>query len=215
MNKKRTLLTVLAMVLVCALSVAGTLALLAEDSGPVTNTFVAASTGGDFVDNFEIKEYAIAPDGKGNYTLTNTETDANSYTVVPGVTLDKDAFVKLTRTNETPAYLFIEVVNTLDSDVFTMDVDTQWGELAGVTGKYNGDVYVLGTAANPTVLNAVTDGKYHIISGNKVTVADNNDLGITAGSTDTIKFYAYISQATVTKNGANTNVPADVFEICF
>lgn len=219
MNKKKVLLTVLAMVLLCALSVAGTLALLAQESDAVTNTFVAAVPGPDkFVDTFGIKEYLVEADTKGNYTLTATETDANSYTVVPGVTLPKDAFVKLTRTNATPAYLFIEVDNDLETSVFTMNVDTNvWGKLDGVTGKNGGDIYVLGSASDPAVLGAVTaaDGVYHIIDGNKVTVANSDDLKITTDA-NTIKFYAYICQATVADaNGTNTSDPAQVFGICF
>ena len=230
MNKKRILLTVLAMVLVCVLSVAGTMALLAESStNSVTNTFVASTPDPEkFVDSFAIKEYQVEADAAGNYDYVTTgegenkakvEVEANTYKVVPGVTLPKDAFVKLTRTNTTPAYLFIEVDNNLDTSVFTMNVDADvWRKLDGVTGKNGGDVYVLGTAANPTVLGAVTaeNGVYHIIEGNKVAVASNAQLKITKDSNDTIKFYAYICQATVAKaDGTNTSDPAEVFGICF
>lgn len=231
MNKKRILLTVLAMVLVCALSVAGTLALLAESTTtPVTNTFVASVPNPeDFVTTFEIKEYKVGPDAAGNYDYVGedgtklaegaakVEVNNNTYNVVPGVTLPKDAFVKLTRENDTPAYLFIEVDNNLDTSVFTMNVDTDdWGLLNGVTGKNGGNIYVLGTAANPTVLGTVENGVYHIIDGNEVTVADTNDLKITTSTADTIKFYAYICQATVAKtDGTNTSDPAEVFGICF
>ena len=229
MNKKRILLTVLAMVLVCALSVAGTLALLTAHTDAVTNTFVAAA-GSDnpFVDKdgFSIKEYKVGPDAAGNYNYVDeegnklAEDDAkievaeNTYKVVPGVTLPKDAFVKLSRANETPAYLFIEVVNKLSNE-FNMAVDSQWGELTGVTGKNGGKIYVLGTATAPKVLADVND-EYHIIAGNKVTVASNAQLDITQGTNDTIKFYAYICQATVAKtDGTNTSNPAEVFGICF
>lgn len=222
MNKKKVLLVVLAMVLVCALSVMGTMALLTEQRGTVTNTFVAAVPGGEqFVTNFEIKEYKVAADDAGNYDYVlesgaKVETNANSYIVTPGVTLPKDAFVELSRTNTTPAYLFIEVDNNLDSTAFSMGVASAWGKLDGVTGNNGGDVYVLGTAAAPTVLKNVTNGEYHIIDGNKVTVDNNAVLNITKDSTDTINFYAYICQATVAKaDGTNTSNPAEVFAICF
>ena len=223
MNKKRILLTVLAMVLVCVLSVAGTMALLTENTAAVTNTFVASTPYPDkFVDTFALVEYEATADEKGNYTLGTKEVASNIYNVVPGVTLPKDAFVKLSRENDTPAYLFIEVVNTLSNE-FTMNVDTTtWGELDGVTGNNGGDIYVLGTAAAPTVLGKVEvddDGnvsEYHIIDGNKVTVASNAELKITEDSNDTIKFYAYICQATVADaDGNNTSDAAKVFNICF
>ena len=216
MKKKRILLTALAMILVCVLSVAGTMALLAEGSNAVVNTFVASSDKDNFVDSFTIKEYVATANAAGEYTLSATETEANTYDVTPGVTLPKDAFVKLSRTNATPAYLFIEVNNKLSNNEFSMGVDSAWGELEGVTGKNGGQVYVLGTAVAPTILNAVENGVYHIIDGNKVSVANDAELKITAGSNDTIKFYAYICQATVAKaDGTNTSVPAEVFDICF
>lgn len=219
MNKKKVLLVVLAMVLVCAMSVMTTMALLAERVGSVTNTFVASVVDPDgFVDAFDIKEYAATADAKGNYTLnTASEVDANTYNVVPGISLPKDAFVKVSRTNETPAYLFIKVDNDMDASVFTMNVDTAvWGKLDGVTGNNGGDVYVLGTAANPTVLGKVANGEYHIIENDVVKVANSNDLKIATGTADTIKFYAYICQATVAKtDGTNTSDPAEVFGICF
>lgn len=219
MNKKKVLLVVLAMVMVCALSIMGTMALLTQQGGSVTNTFVSAITDADeFVDNFEIKEYKANADDKGNYTLdTNVEVNANTYNVVPGISLAKDAFVKLSRTNETPAYLFIEVDNNMAADVFTMNVDTTvWCKLDGVTGPHGGQVYVLGTAGAPTVLTAVNNGVYHIIDGNKVLVQDVNDLKITQTTADTIVFYAYFCQATVADtNGNNTSDPAAVYGICF
>lgn len=225
MNKKKVLLVVLAMVLVCVMSVMGTMALLAEQRGAVTNTFVAGvAYPAKFVDTFEIKEYQVEADDAGYYDYVviaggnKVEVDKNEYIVTPGVVLPKDAFVKVTRTNETPAYLFIKVANTLDSTVFTMNVDTTvWTEVA-VPNVTDGKVYVLSadTASDaPTILGAVTDGVYHIIDGNKVVVADNNNLEITA-DTDTIAFYAYICQATVANtNGENTSIPAEVFDICF
>ena len=234
MNKKKVLLVVLAMVLVCALSVMTTMALLTQNGGSVTNTFVASIVDPDtFVTNFEIKEYKVGPDAAGNYDYVDSEGNKltegaakvevaeNSYTVTPGVTLPKDAFVKLSRTNETPAYLFIKVVNTLDADVFTMNVDTKVWTQVNVPGVTDGTIYVLsadGASDAPTILGAVdaADGVYHIIDGNKVTVADENDLKITKDTADTIEFYAYICQATVAKaDGTNTSIPAEVFDICF
>lgn len=226
MNKKKVLLVVLALVLVCALSVMTTMALLAENTTAVTNTFVAGVADPEnFVDTFAIKEYQVAADAAGNYDYVLTgegeqkakvEVVNNSYTVTPGVTLPKDAFVKLSRTNATPAYLFIEVDNNMDASVFTMTVDTTvWSKLEGVTGNNGGDIYVLGANNVPTILGAVTATDYHIISGNKVTVANVENLKIATGA-DTINFYAYICQATVAKaDGTNTSDPAEVFDICF
>ncbi|MBR4866377.1 MAG: hypothetical protein IKU11_06795, partial [Clostridia bacterium] len=50
MKKKRTFLVALAMVLVCILSITGTLAFLQANTTTVTNTFIAAGGPGPFVD---------------------------------------------------------------------------------------------------------------------------------------------------------------------
>lgn len=226
MNKKRILLTVLAMVLVCVLSVAGTLALLAEERS-ITNTFVASGGPGPFVDQngFSIKEHGLTKDDFGKYTLNTAEiTTGNTYDVVPGVTLPKDPYVELKRTSDAPAYLFVEVVNEAPA-AFKFDIDdTNWKSL-GIKGKNNGDLYVYSTdKTNAHVLGSVTTAAtYNIIKNQEVKV-ENAESAQALGLVDangqatnkTIKFYAYICQATVAKaDGTNTSDPAEVFGICF
>lgn len=223
MNKKKVLLIVLAMVLVCALSVMGTMALLAEKSS-ITNTFVASGGPGPFVDpvdGFSIKEHGLDEDEFGDYTLNGTLTNGNTYNVVPGVTLPKDPFVQLKRANTTPAYLFVEVVNEAPS-VFGFVMDEQWKAL-GIQGNNGGDIYVLSADGTSAAVLKNVDTTYNIIKDKQVKVANAESaqaLGLVDAEGNavdkTIAFYAYICQATVADAaGANTSDPAEVFGICF
>ena len=218
MNKKKVLLSVLALILVCALSVAGTLAVLSKTTGALKNTFIASATPENFVTEFNLKEYGVEADNKGGYTKNNDVITAvagaekgNSYKMVPGLEIPKEVFVELKRNNETPAYLFVEVV-AKDMTDYTYSVDaTKWVALNGVTGAKGGAVYVYGADSAATPIGKVeTAQNYTILTGNKVTA--NAELTKEEG---TLTFYAYISQATVSVGGANTNDAAAVFNACF
>lgn len=240
MNKKRVALVVLAMILVCGLSVAGTVAYLKANTAVVTNTFIAAGKGGPFVDDddegkqmFELLEYKVTQATSGAYTKTEKEVDENNYNVMPGTTIPKHPFVKLSRTgvrtitdseggvttenyDPAPAKLFIEVcaneLLTKDGSVYTWSIDSAWTKLEGVTGPNGGVVYVYGSD-NGTVLTKVdADTKYDILTDDKITV-DANATAEQIGKDKAIemKFYAYLSQASV----GDTEDPADVFTACF
>ena len=77
MSKKKTLLTILAVMLVCCIAVTGTLAVLfAKTSEPVVNTFTATSqlvTG-----EFTLKEHIAEQQKNGSYTLTEKTTNGLS-----------------------------------------------------------------------------------------------------------------------------------------
>lgn len=226
MNKKKAFLMVLALVLVCAISVMTTMALLTKTADPVVNTFVAAGGSSNFVDTFALKEYQYTQEEDGTYIKGSATTGAedndyvvNEYKVLPGTTIPKEAFVELKRTSDAPAYLFIEVVSDLNSGkaaangepVFNWSVDpTMWTQTTA-TGKNGGTLYVL----YMDVLGAV-EGKYNILKDNKIVVnakATATEIGTTEVN---MEFYAYICQATVADtSGVNTSDPVEVFNICF
>jgi len=254
MNKKRTLLTVVALILVCVLSVMGTLAFLKSTTNTVTNTFVAAGGPGPFIDDdpnsedpkdvlFAIKEYEVDVTSAGKYYFVNyaeegaqepvyKEIDGGyKYdTVMPGITLPKQAFVKLSRTSgsktETvegvevtteikpaPAYLYLEVVDGLP-EAYKWEIDeSNWKLLDGVTGVNNGKVYLyIGSLADAnnviTNIAAYSSNQINIIKNNKVTVDDNAEL---TADPVTLSFNAYLSQAST----GETDDPAAVFNACF
>ena len=235
MNKKKVLLSVLALILVCALSVAGTMALLAENGGAVVNTFVAAGGPGPFVDEngFALKEHAYTQNNDGTYTEGAATTGVaengyvvNEYKVLPGTTIPKKAFVELQRSNDAPAYLFLEVMSGLttanaDKDgkaVFTWAVESDHWEAVTdasgnqVTGNHGGLLYkyktVLGKVENKATYN-ILDGDAIVVNAN----ATAAEIGTTKVN---MEFYAYLSQATVAgSDGTNTSDPATVYSICF
>ena len=257
MNKKRTILVILAMMLVCVLSVAGTVAFLKADTSPVVNTFVAAGGNGPFVDEktkegdkgFEIKEYRVTQDESGKYTehtddKETDEVDGNSYIIMPDTVVPKHAFVRLSRTGTTktttetgedgtsttttetidpaPAYLYVEVINTLDldRDVFQWKIDANNWQALTIENRevylYKGAHCLDGT----NVLTVVADNKdtenvderlIDIIDGDQITVATSDtQISIEEGK-DQIKFYAYLCQASI--NG--TDDPTTVFTTIF
>lgn len=218
MKKAKKILALLlcAVLLVCA-TVAGTLAYLEAKTSTVTNTFVAAGGDGPFVDEgtFEIKEYQVTQDTTGKYTQTETEVEANTYSVMPNTTIPKQVFVKLSRTSTVtpaPAYLYLEVVDGLKANEYTWSVDADnWKLLGTVTtenktseiyqyiGNLSDDKNVLTTVSAGTKIDVITDDE---VKAENVT--------LTAGEFK-LSFNAYLAQAST----GDSDAPADVFKACF
>ena len=128
---KKKLTTVLAIVLVVSLSVAGTYAYLTAQTDNVTNTFAVA---GLLDGNLTLKEHEALQGANGDYTLGETEVDRNEYTVVPGVDLPKDPTVKFTLQNGIGAYVYLAVKNDLGAGL-TATIDETWGDSIGTITK--------------------------------------------------------------------------------
>lgn len=221
MNKKRTLLTVVALILVCVLSVMGTLAFLKSTTNTVTNTFVAAGGPGPFVDKkdgveqFQLLEYKVNQSSTGKYTSTTEEVAENSYSVLQGTTIPKQAFVKLSRTGakvgeETiapaPAYLYIEVIDGLEEQ-YEWTVDTQNWKPLSIAGRelylYTGEF----ADENDVITTIAVDTKIDIITDDEIVVKDE----ALSSNTLTLKFNAYLAQAST----GETDDPIAVFNACF
>ena len=229
MKTKRFLLAVLAVALICALSVAGTMALLAQqanDGAAVTNTFQAYSAGGNgkpLATTFTLQEHLAIKAADGSYTVSSTELapeNKNSYSVMPGLELKKDPFITITGKTEAPAYLFIEVVDELTVD-YTWTVDSAWKKVEGAIGAHKDeadtsakcDVYVYcGTDTTPDIFTADPSSTINIINGQKIDVAKNATLG--TESLD-LTFYAYLAQANIGENDTNLSYEAFVYNTCF
>lgn len=104
---KKTLTVLLALVLVIAMSVAGTMAYLTSDA-TVTNTF----TVGKVAITMDEKDTDNDDNRDDNVTMSdNTVRDkANAYKLIPGQTYIKDPTVHVTTGSE-DCYLFVKVVN--------------------------------------------------------------------------------------------------------
>lgn len=111
---KKKLMTVLALVLVIALSVAGTYAYL-TDSKSVKNTFTVGNVA-ITMDEAAVDEYGVA--------IANTaRRDANEYKLVPGHTYVKDPTIHVTQGSE-QCYIFAKIDNGLGNDS-TLDINLE------------------------------------------------------------------------------------------
>ena len=178
---KKKLMTVLALVLVVAMSVAGTIAFLTDTTDPITNTF----TVGDIGD------------------LTLTETTGSTYNVIPGVNLEKDPTVAYASdaNNDVAVYVFVKVTapdwtvaednkaytkSTVSADPalsFTID-DSKWTYLTK-----DGNDYIYYAA-----VNAATDFSASVISGDSIAVSADITDGEIESLTGTLTFAAYAIQ---------------------
>jgi len=216
MKFKKALLTILAIVLICAISITGTLAYLKANTGEVKNTFIAAGGGSLFEDEdnnpatggLTLNESKAEQNATtGVYTLKTTEkVTSNTYNVVPGSTIPKDPRVSVTEKNDVPAYLYVEIVNNTNGIIsFTVD-NTKWIKVDDATAPHGGTVYVW----NAQLVDDLTATS--IISGNKVSVknvGENETLSF--GETNSVSFYAYLAQSVV----GEYSTAKDVFNECF
>ena len=210
MKKKQILIVALAVLLLCTLSVAGTLAFLtASKSGndAVVNTFVAAGGGVLIVDNNFVLNESKATYENYNYTLdTSDKVTTNDYSnVSPEMVIPKDPKVTVDLSEGIDAYIFVKIIDEADPNL-TYTVDSVWSPIANKDGLYlyNGTAT---TGSSNVDLNAVS-----ILDDDQVTAAesftDKNDTedDVQLGS---LTFEAYVCQA-----GGFTDAAA-AFDACF
>lgn len=219
MNKKKVLLSVLALILVCALSVTGTLALMKMNTTtPVTNTFIAAG-GGELAEKLTLTEHLVAPDANGDYFYANkvgdqynkvdrTQADVvttNSYTVMPGMTLPKDPTITITGKTEAPAYLYVEVVGALNG-AYEWEMAEGWTKIEDLEGAQQGTVYYYNTILTGAAGELTS---FPIIKGDVITIPDDLPEALNTQKA-TLTFYAYLAQA-----NAGDNTQKGAYEACF
>lgn len=140
-----------------------------------------------------LKEHkAIAQtSGEYSYKVTTEEATGNEYTLLPGTKIEKDPFVKVTGLKAgASCYLYVEVVASDASSVLNYSVADTWEQLAGVTGKNGGAVYVYKTNDGNRVTADVTATS--ILASNLVEV---NDFDVNSDATASLTFYGYLCQS--------------------
>lgn len=200
MTKKKVILSICALVLVCVISVSGTLAYLTARSDSVTNTFTA--TGTKLAEEFTLDESKANPDKTlGAYVLNEEErVQRNEYAVLPGTTVAKDPTIHIGGRTDVPAYLYVEVLDRTSQGI-TYSLSKNWQVLDGVMGYNGGTVYVY--------IGEPTDGDVYILDDNQVSVAPNFD---SQGGIE-LTFYAYMAQASL---GAESYADkAEVYKAAF
>lgn len=226
MNKKRIFLTVLALVLVCALSIMGTVAYLTNTTETVTNTFVAAG-GGQLIDPdgedndseseedngfIKLQEHGVTKNDNGQYTLNGEVVQSNEYEIMPGMVIPKDPYITIQGKTETPAYLYVEVINGFGEDVVaadTLKIDiANWLKLDVEDREIY--VYTAGGEKAAILTSDITDNLY-IIEDNKFTINPELDPTTIPEAGQTLVFNAFLAQASI---GEVTD-PAEIFTTCF
>ena len=155
-NMKRILVTLVAAVLLMAVTVAGTLAWLQDQTETVTNTFeignvsislkegtvyqpdekgVTTKPNGELVDDADLGQH-ISENG----ATRNEEGVGNAYKLMPGKTYDKDPKIYVSDTSE-DCWLFVKVVNGI-ADIEANTIvgqmnNNSWTLVAGTTDVYS------------------------------------------------------------------------------
>ncbi|MBQ9167197.1 MAG: hypothetical protein IJX67_02160 [Oscillospiraceae bacterium] len=132
-GSKKALAMLLSLVLVIGCVVGGTLAWLTAESGEVKNVFTTS----DII--VELKEHTYDP-ATDALTSTETTTGVDNYKMIPGWTIPKDPWAKVSESSE-DCYLFIEVEASANFSTY-MDyaIDTQWTALDAT--NYPGVYYI-------------------------------------------------------------------------
>lgn len=166
----KTLVLLLAVMLLIGGTVGGTLAYLATKSNEVKNTFTASDI------NIELEE---------------TKPAENTAKMVPGGTIEKDPKVKVAQGSE-PCYLFVKIDaangvalsgSSATSDYITYEVADGWTKLEGegITGVV---YYRTVTNSDTDTTTALTENKeFGILKDNKVQVLSS----VTKGMMDSLK----------------------------
>lgn len=141
---KKTLITILATVLVCCCVVGGTLAWLTDKSETVTNTFTV-----------------------GDIEITLTETE-RTYKMVPGNELPKDPKVTVLANSEA-CWLFVQVTKSANFDTYlTFETADGWTKLAD-----DGDNNASTTVYYRKVDATTADVPYYFLKAGATTEAAN------------------------------------------
>lgn len=173
-NVKKVLLMICAVVLICAVSVTGTLAYLKAQTSNVTNTFVAAG-GGNIVDPNPNVTDAPAKDAEGDdetavtnalasgfalleneaeyndttntYKLTTKRVTANDYNkLAPAMTVSKNPQVWLDIATDVKAYVFVKVTDTIGGEAGNKNITYEMNSAWNLVGGHT-DLYCYQNAA--------------------------------------------------------------------
>lgn len=139
----RTLVVMLALVLMVGCAVGGTLAWLVAKTDPVVNTFTY-----------------------GDINITLTETSGSNYKIIPGVNIDKNPKVTV-KENSEACWLFVKVEEegTFVANKVTYSIDGSWTQGDGTNIPAN--VYYRSVDA----VNVDTD--FAVLKDNKIQVSED------------------------------------------
>ena len=161
----------------------------------------------DLADTFTLLEHEVTQNSDGSYNVNEQTVTENEYYVLPGINIPKDPTITIEGKTSIPSYLFIEVVDNLDHNVITFDIDdSHWQVVQGAESLNDGTVYVFTIDGTPAVLDDKTNDELiksiGIIKGNTLNVTSiakdskGNDIDFYSSpvTVDDLNFYGYLVQ---------------------
>ena len=171
---KKKLTTVLAIVLVVALSVAGTYAYLTDKTATIKNTFTVGNVNIDLTETWNTD------------TNNDGKADAWKMQLIPGTSAVKDPTVTV-KANSEKCYLFVKLEKSSNFDSFmTYEMADGWTALTGNDGVFYREVAA-----------ATTDTDFAVLKNNQVKVLDTVTKEMLTGqgfTAPTLTFTAYAVQ---------------------
>lgn len=176
---KKTLTVLLALVLVIAMSVAGTMAYLTSTTDTVTNSFTVGKVA-ITLDEAQVDVYGTA-------VTPATRVKANTYKLIPGHSYTKDPTIHVAADSE-DCYLFVKVEDGLtaieaDKTIAAQLGTNNWKAVEGVANVY---VYAKNTdaktivPASKTVTDVPVFGSFTLTSTASVADYANAQIKVTA-----------------------------------
>lgn len=152
------------------------------------------------IGSITVLEHTAFRQEDGSYTLMNDTTEENTYLLIPGLDIPKDAFVQIDKSSPIEVYVFVEILEVSAVDCIAWNTTSDWTELAGITGKNGGKVYVY-----KDILTAFS-GEISIFESDTIEIKQN--LSAMNGQSVTIRIWASMCQTAV------ANTPAEVYAHC-
>ncbi len=143
----------------------------------------------NLADKVAVFEHEPQRQADGTYQLVSNEVSQSEYVLMPGVDAARDPFVRIEGKSDIPAYVYVEVVSTLDEKAgFTLTDD--WEKLDGVTGQNGGEIYAY---CDTVASDNGQDITIPLLDGSIVTVSHTY---IAADEAETeLSFYPYMARA--------------------
>ena len=134
----------------------------------------------------------------GTYSLDpEKEVSESEFVLMPGVDAVRDPFIRIKGKSAVPAFVYVEVVSTLDEKA-SFSLSDDWEKLEGVSGKNGGSVYAYFQAISS---ESSEDLELSLLDNEAVIVSHTY---IAADGTETeLSFHPYMAEAEEGRNAAD------------
>ena len=193
-------LSMAVVIVAIAAIVAGLVSAMYKQERQVVSAPTQITVSADLADTLEVWEHQVTRTTLGDYEIAENAAlvHNNNYTLMPGVDIPKDTFVRVTGKTEIDAYLYIEVKSTANDPAITFEVNpANWTVLTdgenAVTGPNGGTVYVY-NVGKLNLANFSGTQEIAVLADDEVKVGQALDHSSTAESS-VLTVYADMAQA--------------------